>query len=137
MQHPIPAEALVQKSDISFFVDQLMDMVTVSRRLEAARMDLACRADFNLLEAFAIFDTDGKGYVTAEEFLNKFQNIAPEKKPSLSDVHLFFKRHNKSEDGHFKYSEFMHALSPLTTDYSQMLNQRKPKNMMNKSKLPF
>lgn len=31
----------------------------------------------------------------------------------------------------------MHALSPLTVDYAQMLNERKPKNTMNKSKLPF
>ena len=63
-----------------------MDMITSSRRLEAARMDLACRADFNLLEAFAIFDTDGKGFCTAYEVFIKFKNIAPEKNPSLADV---------------------------------------------------
>lgn len=114
-----------------------MDLITITRRLEASRMDLACRPDFNLLEAFAIFDTDGKGFCTVYEFHNKFKNIAPEKNPSLGDVELLFKRHNKTDDGKLKYSEFMHALSPITSDYSQMLNQRKPKNLMSKSKLPF
>lgn len=76
----------IQKNDLAFLVDQFMDIITVSRRLEAARMDLACRTDFNLLEAFAIFDTDGKGFCTYDEFHNKFWNIAPEKNPTLGEV---------------------------------------------------
>ena len=60
-------------------------MITVSRRFEAARMDLACRQDFNLLEAFSIFDVDGKGYTTVYEFHNKFRAIAPEKNPCVAD----------------------------------------------------
>ena len=112
-------------------------MITVSRRLEAARMDLACHVDFNIMEAFSIFDTDGKGFCTIDEFHNKFKNIAPEKNPTFTEVELLFKRHNRSGDGQLKYSEFMHAISPLTNDYSDMLNQRKPKKVLNKSKLPF
>ena len=100
-------------------------------------MDLACRQDFNLLEAFAMFDIDGKGYCTVHEFHNKFRAIAPEKNPCIQDFELMFKRHNKTDDGKLKYSEFMHALSPLTTEYSQMLNQRKPKNIIGQTRLPF
>jgi len=87
-------------------------------------MDLACKKDFNLMEAFTIFDTDGKGFCTVHEFHNKFKSIAPEKNPTLTEVELMFKRCNKSRDGQLKFSEFMHAVAPLHSEYNQMLHNR-------------
>lgn len=39
----------------------------LERRLERAKVDLSLRTDFNLIDAFRVFDTDGKGWITASE----------------------------------------------------------------------
>lgn len=80
-------------------------------------MDLACRKDFNLIDGFALIDRDGEGHVTADEFLSRVRSFAPEKSLTLNDVHLIFKRYNKSRDGRLKFSEFMHAITPVHEEY--------------------
>jgi hypothetical protein len=39
-----------------------LDLVNCSRRLESIKMDLAILPDFNLMDAFSIFDVEGVGY---------------------------------------------------------------------------
>lgn len=80
-------------------------------------MDLTCRKDFNLIDAFALLDLDGVGSVSRDEFFARVRSFAPEKQITTEDVRLVFKRHNKSCDGRLKFSEFMHALAPLHEEY--------------------
>lgn len=39
-------------------------MIETSRKLESAKMDLACNPDFNLMDAYSIFDSEGTGIVS-------------------------------------------------------------------------
>ena len=56
-----------------------MELINQCRRLEAARMDLACRKDFNLIDAFALLDLEGCGSVSRDEFFARVRSFAPEK----------------------------------------------------------
>jgi hypothetical protein len=39
----------------------------LERALERVKVDLSLRTDFNLIDAFRVFDVDGKGWITAGE----------------------------------------------------------------------
>lgn len=39
----------------------------MERELEKAKIDLCLRTDFNLIDAFRLFDTEGKGWITPAE----------------------------------------------------------------------
>jgi hypothetical protein len=50
--------------ETQILVEHLLDMIDSSRKLESAKMDLACNPDFNLMDAYGIFDPDSQGGVS-------------------------------------------------------------------------
>jgi hypothetical protein len=45
----------------------LRELISNENNLEHSKIDLASKVDFNLLDAFRIFDVEGKGWITAAE----------------------------------------------------------------------
>jgi hypothetical protein len=39
----------------------------MEKTIELLKIDLSLRADFNLIDAFRVFDQQGKGWITSEE----------------------------------------------------------------------
>ena len=79
--------------------------------LERAKINLAVRQDFNLIDAFRIFDEDGNGSISANQIvygLNKIGCFVQQ-----SDVCAFLKIFDRNQTGSLKYSEFCDAFLPL------------------------
>ena len=53
--------------------EALSDFVKLERALERIKIELAVKDDFNLIEGFGMFDTSGKGYITAAELRSILQ----------------------------------------------------------------
>ena len=83
-----------------------------SRKLESAKMELAQCRDFNLMDAFSIFDEQGRGFCTQTDFRMILSNLGLRVAPDHKDILAVFKRFNKSKDGLLKYSEFMATVCP-------------------------
>lgn len=99
-------------------------------------MELAIKTDFNLMDAFAIFDQSGEGFCTLEKFKEKLGFIGASV-PENSYLKVFFRRYNKINDGHLKYSEFMNAIMPISDEFSKMMMSTKPKGVFMKPKHPI
>ena len=56
------SHAGLSPAETEALVGHLLELVNLARKLEATRMDLACMPDFNLMDAFSIFDDRGQGY---------------------------------------------------------------------------
>mmetsp|Transcript_7051 Transcript_7051/g.11241 ORF Transcript_7051/g.11241 Transcript_7051/m.11241 type:complete len:158 (-) Transcript_7051:114-587(-) len=102
-------------------------------------MDLARMGDFNLMDAFSVFDEAGLGYCSQDQFFTKLQKLGldPVRHGGMKEVHIFFRRFNKSGDGQLKYSEFMHAICPMCESYAELLKERKAKNIYSRPKQPI
>lgn len=77
---------------------------------------------FNLIDLFRIFDIEGKGFVTFDEFklgLTIFHLF-----PTTDDAFLLFTRYETSEPGILRYSEFCDIFWPKTEEYSASLSNR-------------
>ena len=48
-------------------VNIFRDQLNLERALERSKIDLCLRTDFNLIDAFRVFDIEGKGWITANE----------------------------------------------------------------------
>lgn len=85
------------------------------------------RTDFNLIDAFRIFDTDGKGWITSNEIkeglsvYNLF--ISPD------DIELYLKRYDKDEDGKLRYSEFCDSFLPTDPFHASLLAKKAPMHL--------
>jgi Ca2+-binding EF-hand superfamily protein len=78
-------------------VKSLKDQISFDRDLEEAKRRLALRSDFNLLDAFKIFDRKGKGFVTMTELERALHEIGLY--PTKDELYLFFRRYDKDSDG--------------------------------------
>lgn len=136
-EFPLAKEVVgLSERETIILVQYLIELMDLGRKFESVKMDLACCNDFNLMDGFSLFDELGKGYCGLEEFTNKLQPLGLIVSPSIGDIQLVFKRYNKSNDGLLKYSEFMHAMSPLSEAYSSALRNRKVKNIYNRPRHP-
>lgn len=99
----------------------------LERALERAKVDLSLRTDFNLIDAFRIFDTEGKGWISPQEIkqgLEIFNYFA-----NAEDITYFFSRYDKDEDGRIKYSEFCDAFLPTDAFHASLLAKKAPLHM--------
>jgi len=78
----------------------LKEIVVLEREVETAKEDLALRSDFNLFDAFRIFDRKGTGTVSAgqiEQGLNELGIF-----PSKDQLFLFVRKFDKDADAILK-----------------------------------
>ncbi|CDW77960.1 ef hand family protein [Stylonychia lemnae] len=108
-------------------VNLFRDQLDLEKRLERVKIDLSLRTDFNLIDAFRVFDSEGKGWINPQEVkdglaqLNVFTN--------LEDLKLYFSRYDKDEDGRLKYSEFCDSFLPIDAFHASLLAKKAPLHM--------
>lgn len=103
-------------------VQMVNEHISLERGLEKSKQVLVDHPDFNLFDAFRIFDVDGVGSVTAKEFFYGLSDIGVH--TQMEDVDLFFKRFNKRRNGRMDFGEFATAMDPTDDYYAQMLARR-------------
>ena len=80
------------------------------------------KPDFNLHDAFAIFDTNHDGQISTAEVREGLAAIGVF--PTHDEVDLFFKRYDSDNDGGIGFKEFAKAFESDDTYYAHMLNRR-------------
>lgn len=88
------------KEEFSWFAELMAKMLSLEKKTEKVKQDLALRPDFNLLDFFVIFDKNQKGYLTLEEVEAMFIDLNI--KASPDEVSLFLKRFDRSNFGKLK-----------------------------------
>jgi hypothetical protein len=99
----------------------------LERILEKAKIDLTLRTDFNLIDAFRIFDPEGKGWINPHELkqaLTLFHIYA-----NLDELHLYFARYDKDDDGKLRYTEFCDSFLPNDAFHASLLVKKGPLHM--------
>jgi hypothetical protein len=86
------------------------------------KVSLSQRPDFNLFDAFRIFDSDNRGYVTQVDLKLGLNDLGVF--PSGDDMDLFFSRYDTNGDRRIRFSEFCKAFEPSDSYYAALLNRR-------------
>lgn len=85
----------------------MKEQVGLEQEIERARVKLAYTHDFNLMDAFRIFDSKGKGSVLPVELIEGLVTMGFTEDSELRDaVYLFTRRYDNDNDGKMKYSDF-------------------------------
>ena len=102
----------------------LKDNVFLERELEAQRVELALKTDFNLLDAFKLFDTRGSGNVSIQDIVAGLRERLAFEEFTHDDVYLLFRRHDTNNDGKLNFSEFSNMMLPMAKEYAALLTDR-------------
>lgn len=105
-----PCSPALSSSNEYELVKALYDIIKEERDLEAAKINLAKRADFNLYDAFKIFDNTSKGYITIADLREGLAAIGVF--PTASDMELYIKRYDKFNERKVRFSDFNESFTP-------------------------
>ena len=102
----------------------LKSLLALELDLEALKQELTILADFNLLDAFKVFDPHSQGQIYRGDFDEGLKILGLYH--SKSEVEALFRRIDKNGDGKIRYLEFVDALNPKDSIYSTHLQSKKP-----------
>ena len=103
-------------------VNSLRDWIRIENELESQKTACAIKPDFNLTDAFKIFDRDYRGTITAYELREGLSAIGVF--PSSDEVDLFISRYDTTGDRRLNMREFSDACLALDPYYASMVNRR-------------
>jgi len=107
-------------------VKGLYDIIKEERDLESAKLNLARRLDFNLYDAFRIFDSCNRGYITLADLRDGLAAIGVY--PSTADMELYIKRYDRFGERRLRFSEFSDSFTPTTDAYASSSLARRRTN---------
>lgn len=100
-------------------------MIFLENDIEKSKQTLSLKADFNLLDAFRLFDTKGEGQIYKEDLEQGFKGLGIYV-VNQRDLDLFFKRYDTNSDYRLRYLEFVDALTPKDKIYGDHLTNKRP-----------
>ena len=106
------------------FSKVLKDNIFLERELESAKIEAALKGDFNLLDAFKIFDTRGSGNISVQDVISALRDSLQFDQFTHDDVYLLFRRHDTNQDGKLNFTEFSNLLLPVSKEYAALLTDR-------------
>lgn len=103
-------------------VHGLKDLCNLEQELESAKIALAQKHDFNLRDAFDIFDVPRYGQIDAYQLRSGLNAIGVY--PSADEVDLFITRYDRDGNRRLSYHEFAEAFLARDGYYSSMVDRR-------------
>ena len=113
----------LRKNELDF-INYLKECINIEIKIEKAKIDLSLKSDFNVEDAFKIFEINNRKFISDADLiygLNAF-GIYPSKK----DIQLIKKRLNVNKNKNILYSDFFDLIVPFQKDYRDMIEKRKP-----------
>lgn len=105
----------------------LQEQIRLARDLEKFKVELSLKPDFNLIDAFRIFDLNDRSSITTLDIESAIQDIAP---MALRDeVYLLIRHYSSLQDGQLRFSDFSELFTPKSHDYARLLKNREPYNV--------
>jgi hypothetical protein len=101
-------------------------MIYLEMDIEKSKQALSLKADFNLIDAFRLFDKHSLGEIYKSDLDDGFKKLGvyADKK----ELELLFKRYDTNCDYKLRYLEFVDALTPKDRIYADHLSNKKPNN---------
>ena len=116
-----------QKVEVSNLAQAFVDMMEAEGILEKKRRDLALRQDFNLPDAFKLFNSvkQSKYGIDCDDFFHAIKDVLGVN-ISHDEIFILFYKLDKDGDGFISYSELTSGFLPQQHEYSILIQSRKP-----------
>ena len=119
---PLSPEIKLRYEEEKTVVTYLKDMMALETAVESDKSNLALKPDFNLIDAFRIFDVEASGMIEVQDLKITLQSLGLFVEDD--QLNLLYEKYNVKLDGKLTYSEFCQMFSPKHPEYSAILNSR-------------
>lgn len=101
---------MLKEDDENEMVLALREFCVLEKELESSKISLAKKQDFNLIDAFNIFDSARVGEISAYDIREGLNSI--DVHPTQEEVELFVGRYDRTFDHRLNFAEFSDAFLP-------------------------
>ena len=108
------------------FNDFLKKLMIIEGDIEKLKIDLSLNPDFNVEDAFRIFELDGRGFLDKDDLkygLNLL-NIYP----TDNELRLLMKRFDLQRQGAINFADFFDIVVPFEKEYRTTVEERLPRS---------
>lgn len=96
-------------------------MIFLERELESARIEVSLKNDFNLLDAFKMFDARAVANISVKDVTLSLKDSLGVTNFNNDDLYLIFRRFDLNEDGKLNLKEFISMIMPTSKEYAALL----------------
>eukprot|EP01022_Parablepharisma_sp_SALTPOND_P020157 TRINITY_DN358_c0_g2_i1.p1 TRINITY_DN358_c0_g2~~TRINITY_DN358_c0_g2_i1.p1 ORF type:complete len:502 (-),score=38.05 TRINITY_DN358_c0_g2_i1:2113-3549(-) len=107
------------------YLEFIQSQAEINRKIEAARIALAVRADFTLLDGYSVIDPEFSGSADPEKLYQGLHRLGSEMKEG--DTFLFLKNCAFAKNEALSYSGFCALVQPINEEVKSIMKQRKPR----------
>ncbi len=102
----------------------LKELMLIEVNIEKLKIDIALKSDFNIEEAFRIFETAERNYLIDKDLKSGLHLL----KVYVNDTHirLLMKRFDLEKKSFLNFSDFFDMIVPFEKDYRNMVEKRYP-----------
>jgi Ca2+-binding EF-hand superfamily protein len=117
----------IQSQGFQELVKSFVSQIALDKNLDAVRQELSLRADFNLTDAYRMFDTSNKGGITVRDLADTLRYL--DLHPSTEDLYTWLRRFDQDLDGVLSYHDFCLMFTPRQCEYCKLLENRPAHNV--------
>ena len=110
------------ETNTNWFLSYIKDVMTFETQIEHAKIELAMYNEFNVEDAFRIFELDGRGFVNVADLKYGLSLLGIYATPN--DVKLLMRRVDLKHKGHLSFGDFFDLVTPFEKDYRSMIENR-------------
>lgn len=86
-----------QTTEEETFVSYIKNIIDIENEIEKSKSDLSLRTDFNMEDAFRLFELDSRGFLTELDI--KYGLNSLDVYPTSEEIHLLVKRYDLNNEG--------------------------------------
>ena len=104
------------------FINFFKILLESEREIEKAKSELALRSDFNIEDAFRIFESNDLGYITENDLIYGFNALSLN--IPAQNIKLFMSKYDLINEGVLSFNNFFDMIVPFTKQYRDMIEAR-------------
>jgi Ca2+-binding EF-hand superfamily protein len=122
VQTPLNTYIPHEQPNNNLFLSYINNIITYETQIENAKIELSMHNEFNVEDAFRMFELNSRGYITDIDL--KYGLSLLDIYTTPNDVKLLMRRLDLKHKGHLTYSDFFDLVTPYEKDYRTMIEHR-------------
>ena len=126
-------EPIASSADLREIVIMMQEEIKNNNFIDGIRNNLAIKHDFNLIDAFRIFDSNDNGFITLMDIEQGLARIGL--RPSQDEIYLLVRHYSRLQDSRIRFSDFSEMLTPKQDEYARIMRNKQALNIVGLDRL--
>ena len=112
------------RMELEEFIKAIKDIIFAEREVESAKIELALKSDFNIVDAFNQMDRTRSGDISLEDLREGLMSNLYFIDFVNDDMVALFKRFDRRQAGFLNFSDFSRLMLPFSREYAALITDR-------------